>query len=173
MNIILIGYRCSGKTSVGKVLAMRLRRDFLDTDVLIEEHAGRIIEEIISHDGWDRFRDLEKTVIRTISQRDNLVIATGGGVVMDNENVQTLKRNGFLVWLKADVDLLKERMNKEYQLGRNRPSLTGEDPRDEIEKVLHIRNPFYQKAGDMIVDTDTRSIREVADSILYNLPKGF
>ena len=172
MNIVLIGYRCSGKTRVGKILATDLGRDFLDTDVLIEDHAGCNIETIISRDGWDRFRNLEKRCIKEVSKRDNLVIATGGGVVLDDDNVKNPKRDGFLVWLKGDADVLKERMDKDQRSGKIRPSLTGEDPKDEIKQVLNIREPFYKRAGDITVDTGSLSIREVDDEILKSLPEG-
>ena len=99
MNIVLIGYRCSGKTVVGKILARDLGRDFLDTDEKIEENTGSSIETIISREGWNHFRDVEKRVIEEVSSRDHLVISTGGGVVVDRGNRENLKRNGWLVWL--------------------------------------------------------------------------
>jgi shikimate kinase len=146
MNIVLIGYRCSGKTVVGKILASELGKAFLDTDALIEE-----IEEV--------------------SRRNNLVIATGGGIVMDEENVKNLKQNGWLVWLKGKPEVLKERMAKEQGSGRVRPSLTGVDPLEEIREVLNAREPFYERAGDLVVDTSNLSIRDAADLIIENLPK--
>ena len=170
MNIVLIGYRCSGKTTVGKILATELKRDFLDTDLLIKNHAGCGIEIIISRDGWGRFRDMEKSVIKEVSDRDNLVIAAGGGVVTDKDNVENLKRNGFVVWLKGDIEVLKQRMNEDRISGNLRPSLTGVDPTDEIKRVLDKRNPFYRRVGNLEVDTSLLSARDVADSILLNLP---
>ena len=171
MNIVLIGYRCSGKTSVGKILAKELGRDFLDTDDLIENDAGCAIETFISKNGWDLFRGLEKNTIKEVSKRDNLVIATGGGVVTDEDNVKNLKRNGLVVWLKGDIDVLKERMEKDRISGKIRPSLTGDDPKDEIKQVLDIRHPLYKLAGDITVDTGPLSIREVADRVLKELPE--
>ena len=88
MNIILIGYRCTGKSSVGKLLALGLSRDFLDTDILIANDAGYPIETIIEKNGWDRFRDLERKIVEDTTKVDNLVIATGGGVVMDDMMVR-------------------------------------------------------------------------------------
>lgn len=171
MNIVLIGYRCSGKTAVGRLLAKELGRNFLDTDVLIEDKAGCSIEALISRDGWDRFRDIEKRTIKNVSERDNLVIATGGGAIMDEDNVKNLKRNAFVVWLRGDTDILKRRMDKDLREGKIRPSLTGDDPAAEIDKVLNRRGPLYQKAGDMEVDTSLLTIREVADSIIKSLQK--
>ncbi|MEE9611288.1 MAG: shikimate kinase [Desulfatiglandales bacterium] len=172
MNIVLIGYRCSGKTAVGKILAQDLGRDFLDTDALIEEDVRCSIETIISRHGWDHFRNVERMLIEKASSNDNLVIATGGGVVMDGDNVKNIKRNGWIVWLKADAQIVKDRMAREQNLGIRRPSLTGNDPLEEIEQVLRVRTPLYQQTGNFMVDTSTSSIREVAASIMKALPKG-
>ena len=171
MNIVLIGYRCSGKTVVGKILARELGRAFLDTDALIEERSGRSIERMISTKGWDQFRETEKRLVEEVSRRNNLVIATGGGIVMDGENVKNLKQNGWVVWLKGEPEVLKERMAKEQGSGRVRPSLTGADPLEEIREVLNVREPFYEQAGDLVVDTSSLSIRDAADLIIENLPK--
>ena len=169
MNIVLVGYRCSGKTSVGRIIANKTDRDFWDTDVMIEDAAGCSIEEIISRGGWEHFRDIEKRIIEEVSARNNLVLATGGGVVMDQGNVKNLKRNGFVVWLKGDTEVLEKRMGKEISAGRIRPSLTGEDPKDEIKRVLDVRNPLYNQAGDFIIDTSRISVQEVADKIIKEL----
>ena len=172
MNIVLIGYRCSGKTAVGKILANELARDLLDTDGLIEENAGCSIELIILREGWDHFRDIEGSLIKEVSRKDNLVIATGGGVVMVEENVKNLKKNGFLVWLNGKAKVLKERMEREQKSGKIRPPLTGADPLEEIKQVLDIRTPLYEQAGNLMVDTSSLSIREVVTSILKALPRG-
>ena len=171
MNIVLIGYRCSGKTVVGKFLARELGRAFLDTDALIEERSGRSIERMISTKGWDQFRETEKRLVEEVSRRNNLVIATGGGIVMDEENVKNLKQNGWVVWLKGKPEVLKERMAKEQGAGRVRPSLTGAAPLEEIGEVLNVRKPFYERAADLMVDTSSLSIRDAADLIIENLPK--
>lgn len=172
MNIVLIGYRCSGKTIVGKILARDLGRDFLDTDEMIEENTGSSIETIISREGWNHFRDVEKRVIEEVSSRDHLVIGTGGGVVVDGENRENLKRNGWLVWLKAEAQVIKDRMEREQRSGKIRPSLTGTDPLDEIKGVLNTRLPLYQEAGDLMVDTSFLSTQEAAARILKALPNG-
>jgi len=170
MNIVLIGYRCSGKTAVGRVLADELGMGFADTDLLIEEDAGESIEAILSTKSWDHFRNLEKDLIEKASKRDNQVIATGGGVVVNQENVKNLKRDGWVVWLDAKPKVLKERMDKEQQSGNIRPSLMGTDPLAEIEEVMNSRRPVYQEAGDMEVDTTSLSVPEAAALIMKNLP---
>jgi len=165
MNVVLIGYRCSGKTSVGKILARRLGRNFVDTDALIEGNARCSIEEIVSRHGWDRFRAMERTLIEEVSGKANLVIASGGGTVMDRRNVHNLKRNGWMVWLRGSVEDLRGRMNKELRAGKIRPSLTGGDPRDEVEHLLRFREPVYGAASDIIVETSGLEVREVAKRI--------
>ena len=172
MNIVLIGYRCSGKTEIGKMLVRELRRDFLDTDSLIEKNTGCSIEVIISRSGWDRFREIEKRLVKEVSRRDNLVIATGGGVVIDEENVKNLKENGWIVWLKGESEVLKMRMDSEQKSNKIRPSLTGADPLEEIKHVLEARTPLYEQAANLVVDTTTLSLMEVASSIIKALPKG-
>ena len=94
MNIVLIGYRCSGKTGVGKILACKLEKYFVDIDSLIEKRAGCSIKGLVSKSGWDHFRMIEKKMIERVSKKGNLIIATGGGAVMDKENIKNLKRNG-------------------------------------------------------------------------------
>ena len=173
MNIVLIGYRCSGKTEVGKILARELEKDFLDTDELIEDNAGCSIETIISRDGWNHFREIEKSLIEEVSRRNNLIIATGGGVVMDEDNVKNLKKNAWIVWLNGESEVIRERMDKEQRSGKIRPSLTGEDPLEEIKQVMDVRIPLYEKAATLVVDTSTVTSAEVAALIIKNLPKGF
>jgi shikimate kinase len=173
MNIVLIGYRCSGKTAIGKVLAENLGMVFIDMDAWIEEDAQESIEVIISTKGWNHFRKVEKGLIEMISNRDNQVIATGGGVVVNQENVQNLKREGWLVWLDAEPDVLKERMQKEQRSGNIRPSLTGTDPLEEIEEVMNTRRPMYKAAGDFQLNTTGLSIPEVAALIVKKLPPHF
>ena len=170
MNIVLIGYRCSGKTAVGRILADELGMNYADTDLLIEGDAGESIEAIIKTKSWDHFRNLESDIIERVSERDNQVIATGGGVVIIQENVKALKKNGWVVWLDARPEVLKERMEKEQQSGNIRPSLTGADPLAEIEAVMNARRPMYQEAGDFMVETTRLSEPEAAALIMKNLP---
>src|SRR4030065_2092809 len=134
MNIILIGYRGSGKSTVGRSLAYRMRRRFVDTDGLIESKEGQISDIVKSH-GWDYFRAMEKKVIEEISKEDNLVIALGGGAVLDPDNIVNLERNGFIIWLKADQDVLRKRMNGDSRTFASRPTLTGKGTVEELEEM--------------------------------------
>lgn len=166
MNIVLIGYRCSGKTTVGKLLARELKRELLDTDRLIEGKTGLPINLYVSQKGWGDFRALEKEVISHVASRDDLVIATGGGVVIDPENVKNLKWNGWVVWLKAGVPVIRERMKKAHKSGELRPTLSGVDPLKEIDRILHERMPVYESTSDYRVDTDRKNPEEVGQAIM-------
>lgn len=168
-NIVLVGYRCSGKTSVGKHVAQELERNFFDTDAWIEQKARCSIETIVSRHGWECFRSIEKELIKELSRGVELVIATGGGVVMDEENVRNLKRTGQIVWLTAGAEALKQRMLTDQRSGKFRPSLTGVDPLEEVTRVLSARDSYYQKASDLVVDTTSLFPREVATLIIKNL----
>ena len=166
MNIVLIGYRGTGKSSVGKKLAARLSRELVSTDEEIVKRAGHPIPEIVSRHGWEYFRDLETEVCRDLADRDNLVIDTGGGAILRQENVALLKRNGKLIWLIASVNTISNRIGGDIQ----RPSLTGTKSfLEEIEEVLHERTPKYQAAADHVLPTDGRSINLLVESILNTL----
>jgi shikimate kinase len=170
MNIILIGYRAAGKTSVGRRLSDTLQKAFVDTDDLIEELQGASISEIVKSHGWDHFRAIEKKVISEISKHDELIIASGGGVVLSHENVETLKRNGFVIWLKADLEALLGRMAKDPRTATARPSLTGKGSLEELKEVLAQREVLYRKASEVQVDTSTLDEEEVVRSVLSLLP---
>lgn len=170
-NIVLIGYRCSGKTEVGKVLAREIKRDFVDMDAMIEARWGLPIETMVARYGWGYFRDRERDQVKEIAEKGNLVIATGGGVVMDEENTKLLKSNGWIIWLHGHPDVIKERMGKDVREGRARPPLTGIGSLEEIREVMDLRNPLYERAGDFTVDTGRLSIQEIVSIILKGLPE--
>jgi len=169
MNIVLIGYRCSGKTTVGKALARMLNMQFIDTDQLVENRSGRSIDQIVMRSGWVEFRALEKEIISRAAAKDNLVIATGGGVVLQEENIIQLRKNGFTVWLKAPPRVIKERMAQDELQGIRRPPLKGENPVDEISRVLAERERLYEEAADLIVDTTSSDIDRVCKTIIANM----
>ncbi|MEW6668184.1 MAG: shikimate kinase [Thermodesulfobacteriota bacterium] len=166
MNIVLIGYRCSGKSSVGRSLATELQRAFVDTDAMVEERAGRSIREIVVHDGWSRFRELEKRAVQEATALDNRVISTGGGVVAEEVNRAALKLNGWVVWLRAGADIIRSRMSHD----KGRPTLTAGDPMEEVDEVLKLRTPLYERTADETVDTGFLTIRQVVETLLRKLP---
>ncbi|RLB37654.1 MAG: shikimate kinase [Deltaproteobacteria bacterium] len=170
MNIILIGYRCTGKTSVGRRLAQRLGRPFVDTDEQVEKGAGRGIPDLVSMHGWPAFRKMETRLIQDLCRRDDLVISTGGGVVLDPRNVELLKRRGWVVWLQAGPEKIRRRMQEDGLRGHTRPGLTGKDPLGEIETVLRQRLSLYQGAAHHRVDTSFLGVEEVVDRIIMRAP---
>ena len=165
MNIVLIGYRCAGKTVVGKRLASRMERRFVDTDDLIESEKGQISDIVKSH-GWDYFRALEKRMIERVSKEDNLVIALGGGAVLDPDNIVHLERNGLIIWLKADREVLRKRMDQDPRTFVSRPTLTGKGAIEELEEMIAYRDPFYDKASKIQLDTSALNAEAVVESIL-------
>ena len=171
MNIVLIGYRCSGKTTVGRYLADRLKRVFVDTDALIEQREGAPVEHIVAVRGWNGFRDMEKDMISEVARRDGQVIATGGGVVVDVANIRNLRANGCMVWLRADAKVLRERMAREQRAGRSRPPLAGTDPLAETEEIMKTRAPLYKKASDLVIDTGAVDALQAADRVLDKLQR--
>ncbi len=169
MNIVLTGYRCSGKTTVGKILAGNLERRLLDTDRMIEKKVGNSIARFVASNGWETFRNLEREVVAEISLQDNQVISTGGGVIALPENVRNLRRNGWIAWLRTTPETILRRMQEQEGSDHARPSLTGRGALNEIEEVLTERREGYAEAADYGVNTDGRSPMEVAEAILRKL----
>ena len=165
MNLVLIGYRCAGKTTVGSQLAAYLRRRFVDTDTLLEERHG-VIRDIVETHGWNYFRILEKGIIKEVSTQDNLVIAPGGGFVLDADNVAALKKNGFIIWLKADSQSVYQRMLRDPRTALQRPSLTGKGAVAELEEVMTSRAPLYEKAAEIHVETSAIDATTVVEGVL-------
>lgn len=162
MNIVLIGYRGTGKSTIGKVLAARLGWPLVSTDAEIVRRAGRSVPEIVAQHGWEYFRDLESTVCRELSAQDRLIIDTGGGAILRQENVAYLKKNGTLFWLTASIETIASRIGRDTQ----RPSLTGTKSFvEEIEEVLTVRTPKYRDAADHIVPTDGCTINQIVETI--------
>ena len=163
MNIVLIGYRGTGKSTVGRLLAARLGRDLVSTDAEIVNRAKRTIPEIVARDGWEYFRNLESDICRELASRDQLVIDTGGGAILRAQNVEMLKTNGTVFWLTASVETIAKRIGGDNQ----RPSLTGTKSFvDEIQDVLRERTPKYQAAADHSIATDDRSITQLVETLL-------
>lgn len=166
MNIVLIGYRGTGKSTVGKIVAARLGRTLISTDAEIVTRAGHSIPEIMATHGWEYFRDLESQVCGELAEKDGLIIDTGGGAILRSENVQKLKHNGTLFWLTASIETIARRIGHDTQ----RPSLTGTKSFiEEIEDVLRERTPKYHAAADHVIATDGQSLVQIADEVLARL----
>ncbi len=169
MNLFLIGYRCTGKTSVGRVVADRLGWTFRDADAELARNFRTTISEMVAEQGWQVFRQRERETLLDLCRLDHCVIATGGGVILDPQNVADMKRSGTVVWLTASPDAIRERIMADAQSSHLRPALTEKGLVREIEETLAHRIPLYRRAMDHEVATDGRSVRGIAASILEKL----
>jgi shikimate kinase len=170
-SVYLVGYRGSGKTAVGRLLAARLGWPFCDADLLLEARAGRSIASIFAADGELAFRDLESAVIDELAARslggERLVVATGGGIVLRPRNVEVLRRSGIVVWLEASAGELRRRIGLDPRSASQRPALSpGGTAVDEVEAVLRAREPLYRAAAHHSISTDGRSPAEVMEAVL-------
>lgn len=169
MNIVLIGYRGTGKSEVGKLLAKRLNRTLVNMDAEIVKQAGKSIPEIVDQHGWEYFRDLESAEARQLADLDKLVIDCGGGVIERDENISILQRNAKVFWLKASVATIVSRIEGDTQ----RPALiAGKTFTEEVAEVLERRTPKYRNAAHLTIDTDPFSPEQIAEQIIALLTSG-
>lgn len=166
MNLFLIGYRCTGKTTVGRALAGRLGWTFVDTDDLVVQAAGTTIARMVETRGWPYFRELERQTLAAVAKGRSQVVATGGGVVLDDRNIAAMQQAGKVVWLTADEATIARRMLADAATHASRPSLTDQGRIAEIRQVLAERRPRYEKAAEMTIETDHASIEMICDQIL-------
>jgi len=160
-NIALTGFMAAGKTVVSRRLAQKLGWRFIDLDQVIETNQGLPIQTIFSQQGEGSFRAAEKYALEQVLEREGQVIALGGGAVLDPENLDLLKANGLLIWLKVSPRVVLKRIKRKH----NRPLLQGADPLKRIEELAAQRENVYAKA-DITVDTDDKPVDRVVDEIL-------
>ena len=160
-NIYLVGFMGTGKTVTGKEVAKRLNQQFLDLDFLIEEREKKKISQIFAEDGEAHFRSLEKQVLREVSEGEDLVVSCGGGIVLDRENIQIMKKAGLMICLSSRPGVILRRT----QGYNHRPLLEVDDPKKRVEELLKIRAPFYAQA-DYIIDTSDLAVSEVTNKVL-------
>ncbi len=165
MNIVLTGFMASGKTVIGKELAGKLERKFVDTDELIEKKSGLKIHQIFSSFGEPHFRQLESEIIQTVTKEDNLVIAVGGGAVLREENMVNLEKNGIIINLKIKPETVFERVKKDNLI---RPLLKTDDPFTRIKELLSQREPYYARCN-FSLDVSELSVKEVVEKIIQFL----
>ena len=160
MNIYLVGFMGTGKTSVGRLLAKKKKFNFLDLDELIEFRERRRIVDIFAKEGEPYFRKVEKKALKEVAGQKKFVVACGGGVVLDKENIQAMKKSGILVCLTAAPKEILKRVSENTQ----RPLLNVKDPARRIEVLLKMRAPYYMQA-DKTIDTTGFSIKDVVEKI--------
>jgi shikimate kinase len=164
-NLFLVGPMGSGKTAVGRELARLLQIEFYDSDIEIEQRTGVDIPYIFEREGEPGFRERERDAIESLTALENVVLATGGGAVLLPENRARLATRGLVVYLRTSVDQQIERTRH----GKHRPLLLTADPRAKLVELLERRAPLYESIADLIIVTDGRHVREVAEQILEHL----
>jgi len=171
MAITIIGYRGTGKTTVGAELAQRLAWNYLDLDPELEKRAGKSIAAIFAQDGEPHFRELESAELARHLGGETIVISTGGGAILSNLNRDLMRQSGPVIWLTAEEATIAARIQSDPTSVTRRPSLTQTDPISEIQQVLAFRRPFYSAAATIQVQTDDRSPAEIVDEIMLQLPR--
>ena len=164
-NIFLIGPMGAGKSTIGRRLASALGKDFVDADQALEERTGVGIPLIFELEGEKGFRKREREMLARLVLRDDIVLATGGGVVLSEENRAQLAQRGFVVYLEAPVDLLVARVARD----RNRPLMQTEDPKATMRELMRVRDPLYRENADIVVRSTHRSARFVVREILQRI----
>ncbi|MCM2283885.1 MAG: shikimate kinase [Desulfobacula sp.] len=170
MNIYLIGYRCTGKTTIGKILADYLHHDYLDVDQVIEQQTGSSISDLVQTHGWEYFRRIEKEILLKTREINDTVVSTGGGIVTDPENLDFLTTAGYTIWLDADIRTILSRLNSDPVTFSSRPSLTDKNLIDETEEFLNLRRPLYAKAAHLKIETGLHTPEEIIALIERRLP---
>jgi shikimate kinase len=160
-NIVLTGFMGTGKTAVGRELSRLLNMKLVDVDTEIEKSRQMTINEIFKQFGELRFREIETEMIRKLSERKDVIISTGGGAVLRQENVDVLREQGIIVCLMATPETILKRTSRSC----HRPLLQVEDPFGKIKELLDFRRPFYEKA-DIMIDTDDKTPRQIAEEII-------
>lgn len=178
MKVVLIGYRATGKSTVGRILAAKLNIAFWDTDSMVEKNAGMPIKEIVALHGWDFFRAREKETIKFLTQKEDCVIATGGGVVLFRENIDLLKQNvdllkevSVIIWLNAPLEDIIERLKKDAEGEASRPQFTSGNIVQETIDIMRQRIPLYAREADHTIDTLDKNPEKIAEEIYQYLRK--
>ena len=161
-NVVLIGFMGSGKTTYGKKVAKILGYEFIDTDDYIERMEGMKISQIFEQKGETYFRNLEKELCLKLSKEDGKVIATGGGIVKNDENMENLKKNGVIIHLNAKPETIYARLKND----NTRPLLMGDNKEEKIRNILEERKELYAKHRDAVINVDEKSIYSIINDIL-------
>jgi shikimate kinase len=164
-NVFLVGMMGAGKTTAGRLMARRLKREFLDTDHEIERRCGVKVPVIFEFEGEAGFRQREAVVIAELTAREDVVLATGGGAVLDEANRRHLAARGTVVYLHAPPPALYERVRQD----RNRPLLASADPQARLQELYAVRDPLYREIADIVVDTGRQSVQNLARQLLARL----
>jgi shikimate kinase len=169
MNLFLIGYRCTGKTTIAQAVAEAIDWSFVDADTRLVSKCGKPIKDIVATGGWEAFRRMERSNLKQICTEDRQVVATGGGVVLDADNVAAMRAGGMVIWLSATAETIRKRMLQDKTTRNYRPALTDKGRMQEIEDMLLKRNPYYESACDFCIHTDDVPVSEISKIIIEKL----
>lgn len=164
-NIVLIGFMATGKSCASRILSKRLNMELIDTDIYIEQQENMSIKEIFNKKGEHYFRNLEKQSLEILSNKKNIILSTGGGIINNDENIELLRKIGKVVWLKASTDTIIRNLEKSKI---ERPLLKVENRRQKIESLLKSRIDKYSRCSHFEINTDGKNIDEVVSNILLN-----
>jgi len=167
-NVALIGFMAAGKTAVAGVLAKKLGKQFVELDALIEHRAGKSIADIFEQDGEIAFRELEIALTKEVSAKKNQVIACGGGLVLNKINIDRLKEQAVMVYLEASPEVILKRASSDNTV---RPLLKGDRKAQTIGELVRFRQPYYERAADITIDTSEMDVNTIAQKIIRLLQK--
>ena len=167
-NIFLVGMMGAGKTTVGRALAARMKREFVDTDRLLVDRTGVAVATVFEIEGEDGFRRRESAVLREVCEQEALVVATGGGIVLAEENRRVMRESGTVIYLRARVESLWERTRHDS----NRPLLATPNPREKLAELLKQREPLYREVAHITVDSGPQSATTLVNRVLAALRAG-
>jgi shikimate kinase len=170
-NIALIGFRATGKSTVGRILAAHLEWTFVDMDDELVSRFGTDIHDWVREHGWEAFRDAEAQLLAELAAGTRQVVATGGGVVIREGNRSRLKENFFTVWLQASVGNIEQRLAEDPKTASQRPPLTDLTLREEITTILMERTPWYEETADLLLNTDTQGPADLIKGILTRIDR--
>lgn len=170
MNVVIVGFRCAGKTTTGRALAETMRMEFVDIDDFIESRTGLSIAEIFERCGESFFRELESQAVAEVTKNDGMVIATGGGAILRYKNIANMKRHGRIVYLKVRPQTAVCRIRHDPASARRRPRLTAaETLEEEVRRHMEFREAYYRSAADLVIEADELAVEEVVRRIIAGL----
>lgn len=172
VRLALIGYRCTGKTSLAQILAQQWGWRAVDLDKVLRERALKDIADLVREQGWHSFRMIEAELLREFSKHERVVVATGGGVIETPECRETLKKDFYTVWLTADIHTILQRMSKDANTAAQRPPLTDKTPEEEVRTLLEHRRPWYRECSNLKLSTDRMSPSRLAAEIEKAMHRG-
>ncbi|MGR0480559.1 MAG: shikimate kinase [Candidatus Electronema sp. V4] len=171
--LVLTGFRATGKTAVGRHLARLCGYEFADTDALLTERMGCSVAETVERHGWPHFREQERLLLAELAELRNMVLATGGGAILHQQEWQLLRKQGFVIWLRTDLAATLVRLRQDERSADQRPRLLTNDLEAETAALLQEREPLYRAGSDMVIDTTDKTAEEAACSAMKMLMRNF